>query len=153
MKELGFMEFKGFKGHQHYSSNPLLNAFLYANFHKNRSSKGMECMCYDDIGAIWLSGNFKPDHNTFWCFFKRNERFLRKVLFQVTFTSQMNGLLGLVLHVLDGTKIRAQISDNSGWHTKTLQKKLYEGIDEVMHTIETSGKSDDFEYHQRFCLN
>ena len=141
------MEFKGLEGNPHYSTDMLLKVWLYAYFRKVRSSRGMERMCYNDIGAIWLTGNHRPDHNTFWRFFNRNKRALREVLFQVTFTARKNGLVGLVLHALDGTKIRAQVSDSSGWHYPLLKKKLLSGIDEVLKELEESGKSEDFEYH------
>jgi hypothetical protein len=66
------------------------------------------------------------------------------VLFQVTYTAWKNGLVGLVLHALDGTKIRAWVSDDSGWHYPSLKKKLYSGIDEVLNEIEECGKGSSF---------
>jgi hypothetical protein len=55
-------------------------------------------------------------------------------------------LIGKVLHALDGTKIRARISDSSGWHYASMEEKQRAGIKEVMEEIEGSERSDDFNY-------
>ena len=145
-REYGFKEFKGEVGNPHYADSMQLKIWLYGYFNKVRSSRGLERMCCTDVGAIWLTGNHTLDHNTIWRFFDRNKKALQEVLLKVTFVAQMNGLIGMVLHALDGTKIRARISDKSGWHSPSMGKKLREGIREVMNEIEGNERSDGFNY-------
>ena len=145
-KEYGFKEFKGTEGNPHYADSMQLKIWLYGYFNKIRSSRGLERMCKSDVGAIWLTGNHTLDHNTIWRFFDRNKKAIQELLLKVTFVAQMNGLIGMVLHALDGTKIRARISDKSGWHHPSMVKKLREGIREVMNEIEGNERSDGFNY-------
>lgn len=144
--ELGFKEFKGTEGNPHYANSMQLKIWLYAYFNKARSSRDMERLCHNDIGMRWLTCNHTPDHNTLWRFFNMNKKSLQEVLLKVTFVAKMNGLIGMVLHALDGTKIRAQISDSSGWDYPSMEKKLRKGIREVMKEIEKKWKSDRSNY-------
>jgi transposase len=149
IEEIGFKVSKGTDGRPRYSSNLLLKVYLYGYFQRVRTSRGLERLCCNDLGMIWLTGRNNPDHNTIWRFFDENKKAISSLFVKVTYVARENGLLGLVLHALDGTKIRAQVSDASGWHKKTLEQKLAtleNGIKEIMRELEQSGEKDDGRY-------
>jgi len=157
LTEQGFsVSEEGVCGTNFYADDMLLKVWLYGYFHGVRSTRKLEELCLRDIGAIWLTGMHYPDHNTLWRFFNRNRSVFSEVLLKATFAAEQNGLIGLVLHALDGTKIRARVSDSSGWHKKSLEKKLKElsrGVSEVVGQVDASEKAERFEYAlpEEFC--
>ena len=74
----------------------------------------MEQACLDNIGVIWLTGNERPDFNTIGLFFRKNKKAIRNLLKQSVKVAASANLIGMVLHAVDGIKIRAQASRRSG---------------------------------------
>ena len=118
------MSVEGGSGTNFIADDLKLKAWLYAYYNKNYSLRELEKECSENINMIWLTEMTYPDHNTLWRFFKKNRKVLTAVLLELTFSAAENNQIGFVLHALDGTKIRAQVSNRSGWHKKTLEKKL-----------------------------
>jgi transposase len=117
LKERGFVLVReNFPGADFYAEEMELKVYLYGYFNGVMTSCKLEKMCHSDIGAIWFTGMHYPDHNTLWRFFKKNKGAFEKVLLEATFSAEQNNLISMVLHALDGTIIRAQVSDSSGWH-------------------------------------
>lgn len=149
LKELGFRESPGTEGHPHYSNDMQLKIWLYGYFHKKRSSRALEAACYNDMGMIWLTTNNKPDHNTLWTFWRNNKKAIRNLFKEVTREACKSGLIGLILHAIDGTKIKADVCDNKGWHLSDIKKKLSEldiAVDEIMELIERAENVDESIY-------
>lgn len=149
LKELGFRESPGNEGRPHYSNDIKLKIWLYGYFHKIRSLRGLESACYNHLGLIWLTGRNCPDHNTLWLFFRDNRKAIKKLFKAVTRKAKELGLIGLVLHALDGTKIKADVCDSKGWHSKDLKKTLKlldQGVEEVVDMIESSAMRGDESY-------
>jgi transposase len=149
LKELGFRERTAEEGRPSYGADLLLKAWLYGYLMRIRSSRALERACRENVGLIWLTGMNEPDHNTLWRFFSGNKKALRKVFGQGVKVAAKAGLVGLVLHAVDGTKIAAQASRRSAWHKADLEKaldRLESSIAETIARVEASEAEEQGEY-------
>ena len=62
MERLGFRVRIAEDGRPNYSANVQLKIWLYGYVTKNRTTRGLERMCMNDIGMLWLTGMQSPDH-------------------------------------------------------------------------------------------
>lgn len=109
----------------------------------------MERACREHISLLWLTGMNSPDHNTLWRFWRTNREALRSVFRQVVLVAHDSGLVGLALHAVDGTKIRACSSKRRGCHERELRELLQQldsSIEEAMSEVESSEESESGEY-------
>jgi transposase len=139
LKALGFKTRSVEDGRPSYSSNLQLRVWLYGYMTKNRSCRGLERACMEQIGMLWLTGMNHPDHTTLWRFWRDNKKPIGKVFGQLLQVAMSMNLVGLVMHAVDGTKILSQASDRKGWHRSSLKKKLGkldEAIDEILNQTE-----------------
>jgi len=116
---------------------------------KIRSRRGLERANREHLSLIWLTGMKYPDHNTLWRFWHVNRKALRGVFKQVVLVAHEAGLVGLVLHALDGTKIAADVSKSKICRRDCLIKLLKElddSIDEVMDEVEFAEYTEQGEY-------
>jgi transposase len=142
-------ESAGELGRPHYGNRLLLGAWIYGYMNQIRSSRKLERACREHVSLIWLLGRQEPDHNTLWRFWKRNRRAIRRVYRQVLAIAQEAGLIGLVLHALDGTKIQSAGSTSRGWYRKRLEKllkRLDERIDQMEREVEAAETGEVGEY-------
>lgn len=144
LDELGFKRRISFRdGRPSFSPELVLSIWLYGYYFKIHSSRKLEKACMENIGLIWLTGMNYPDHNTIWRFFDQNKTPLNNVFkSSVRIASEM-GLVGMVLHAVDGTKIQATASRKTALHRRDLEKLLKsvdEHIDKLMDEIETHEK-------------
>ncbi|MBN2541403.1 IS1182 family transposase [bacterium] len=142
---LGFITRKSHIGAPNYSSGLLLKVWLYGYYNKIYSTRGLERFCYNDIGMLWLTGMNHPDHNTLWRFFSNNRPALKKLFIKSVQLASELGLIGLVLHALDGTKIEADASSDNALHKKILKKdlaKLNKEIDNYFSTVEDQEEAE-----------
>ena len=149
LKGLGFRERKAKDGRPNYSADLLLKAWLYGYMSRIYSTRKLERACREHVSAIWLTGTNAPDHNTLWRFYKDNKRALRDMFKEGVKIAANVGLVGLALHAVDGTKIRARVAKSSGWHKSDLERilgKLDESVDEAMEEIEAAEEQERGEY-------
>jgi transposase len=147
LKALGFKT-RIEDGRPSYGSSLQLKVWLYGYMTKNRSSRGLERACLDQMGMLWLTGMNRPDHTTLWRFWRDNKEPIRKVFRQLLQVAASLNLVGLVLHAVDGTKILSQASDQQGWHRASLEKKLAkldEAIDEILKQTEQASAGEGAE--------
>ena len=150
LSKLGFREHACKDGRSPYSNDLKLKIWLYGYFHKIRSLRGLEAACSNDLGLIWLTGMNSPDHSTLGNFWRDNKKAIAKLFKESTRTAQKAELIGLVLQALDGTKIKADVCDSKGWHSKSLTKALKQldkGVEEVVDMIESSIQTEEASYH------
>ena len=146
---LGFKQRKSEDGRPSYAPDLLLKVWLYGYFDRIRSTRSLERACRDSIALIWLTGMNYPDHNTLWRFLSNNKEAIRKVFTQGVRVAAKADLLGMVLHAVDGTKIRARGSKWTAHHRKTLEEslsKLEQRIDEMLAEVEASEENEIGEY-------
>ncbi|MGB8657121.1 MAG: transposase [Candidatus Zixiibacteriota bacterium] len=135
----GFKERESEEGRPNYGVDLLLKVWLYGYFESIRSSRMLEKACRQQVGLLWLTGLHYPDHNTLWRFYRDNRRALKGIFVQGVRLAMKGGLVGMVLNAVDGTKIRADVSRESGLHQgrlKDLLRRVNESVEEVCDQIE-----------------
>jgi transposase len=146
---LGFKQPEATTGRPAYAVDLLLSVWLYGYLHRIRSTRDLERACREHISLLWLSGLHAPDHNTLWRFWRRNRRSLRGLFRQVVGVAYTSGLIGLAVHAVDGTKVRARCSKRSAWHKKELEEllgRLDASIDSAMAEVESREETESGEY-------
>jgi transposase len=148
LEGLGFKARTAEDGRPSYSASLLLKVWLYGYMTKNRSSRGLERACMDQMGMLWLTGMNVPDHTTLWRFWRDNQQPIRKIFRQLLQIATSMNLVGMVLHAVDGTKILSSASEQKAWHRSSLEKKLKQldkAIDEIMKQTERAAVEDKSE--------
>jgi transposase len=146
LKALGFTRRIATQGRPSYSADIMLSIWLYGFFMKMRSSRNLEKACMDSLGLMWLTGMNYPDHNTIWRFFRKNRKAIKKVFKQSVQLASSMGLVGMALHAVDGTKVRADVSNQKALHRGNLQAKL-DQIDTVIAEIIGRIESNETQDH------
>ena len=148
LKGLGFRTRAAEEGRPNYSAGLMVKVWLYGYVAKIRSTRGMERACMESMGMLWLTGMLSPDHTTLWRFWRDNQKPIRKLFKRLLQVAASLDLVGMVLHAVDGTKIRSQASEDKAWHRSSLEKtlaRLDEAIDEIMKQTEEASKQDSGE--------
>lgn len=149
LEELGFRGRKSERGRPNYALDLLLKVWLYGYFNRIRSTRDLERACHEHLSLIWLTGMKYPDHNTLWRFLRNNPKAIRKAFASGVRVAASTDLVGMVLHALDGTKIRAQASRHTAHHRKQLEQSLKElesKIEEMLSDVEAAEKEQEGEY-------
>jgi transposase len=149
LRELGFAESPGEEGRPHYGTDLLVKAWLWGYLNRIRSSRQLEKACRENLSLIWLVGRREPDHNTLWRFWARNREALQKLFREVVGVAVRAEVVGTVLHAVDGTKIQAVASMESGLYEGSLKKQLKrvdEWIAELEKEIEANEKREQGSY-------
>ncbi len=136
LETLGFVDPpREARGQPPFSCELLLSVWLYCYFRRVRSLRQMEAACAERLQLMWLTGMQRPDHNTLHRFFKGHRAALKKLARKVTQVAANAGLVDMVLHALDGTKLLAACSTNSALHRKRLLELLKEHGDEAVEEV------------------
>jgi transposase len=121
---LGFPVRMGIDGRPNYAADLLVKAWLYGYLHALRSSRKLERAGREQMGLIWLTGAHAPDHNTLWRFWRDYRGPLRQLLKALSRLAMRSGLIELVVHAVDGTKVVAQASKQGVLSRARLEREL-----------------------------
>lgn len=146
---LGFRERKSEEGRPPYSNDLLLKAWLYGYLARIRATRELERACREHLSLLWLTGRRAPDHNTFWRFWVANRRPLRAVFRAAVKVAAGQGLIGMICHAVDGTKIQAVASARTVEHREDLERALARveaSIAEMEAAVEKAEKEEGGEY-------
>ncbi len=149
LSAMGFQSRESEEGRPNYAADLLLKVWLYGYLTRIRSTRELERACREHLSLLWLTGRHAPDHNTLWRFWKENREGLRRVFRQVVKVAAANGLVGMICHALDGTKIRAASSRQTMEHRAGLEKQLERveaSIREMEQAVEEAQEREDGEY-------
>jgi transposase len=124
LAKLGFAMPISMEGRPPYAPGLLLKIWLYGYHHRVRSTRKLEAACRDQLPLLWLAGMIVPDHNSLWRFWRDNKPALRELFKQSVRLAVNAGLVGLALQAVDGTKIQAAASSQTGWSKEQMQKLL-----------------------------
>src|SRR3954463_3188364 len=101
------------RGRPAYEPSMMVALLLYAYARGNRSSRGIERACVEDIAYRVVAGNLAADHSTIAEFHCRHERPLAEVFSGVLGLCARAGLVSVGVVAIDGTKISANASSDA----------------------------------------
>ena len=100
-------------GRPAYEPSMMVALLLYAYARGNRSSRGIERACIEDVAYRVVAGNLAPDHSTIAEFRCRHERALGEVFSGVLGLCARAGLASVGVVAIDGTKMAANASSDA----------------------------------------
>ena len=98
------------QGRAAYEPSMMVSLLLYAYARGNRSSRGIERACREDVTYKLITAMRVPDHSTISEFRRRHERALGELFTLVLSLCREAGLVEVGVISIDGTKIRANAS-------------------------------------------
>jgi len=149
LRKLGFAVPASEVGGSFYAPDLLLKVWLYGYMHGIRSMRRLERACREHMGLIWLTGRKVPDHNSLWRFFDTNRKAISQLFKQSVKVAVKCEMVGMVVHAIDGTKIRSNSSWNKMVSSETLermQEKLDRSVADFMAEIERQDQEEFGEY-------
>jgi transposase len=97
-------------GRPAYEPSMMVALLLYAYARGNRSSRGIERACVEDVAYRVICSNLVPDHSTIAEFRVRHEDALAEVFTGVLRLCRRAGLVSVGVVAIDGTKVAANAS-------------------------------------------
>src|SRR3954449_12480270 len=101
------------RGRPAYEPSMMVALLLYAYARGNRSSRGIERACVEDVAYRVVTGNLAPDHSTIAEFRCRHEQALGDVFSGVLGLCARAGLVSVGVVAIDGTKMAANASSDA----------------------------------------
>jgi len=101
------------RGRPAYEPSMMVALLLYAYARGNRSSRGIERACIEDVAYRVVTGNLAPDHSTIAEFRCRHEQPLGEVFSGVLGLCARAGLASVGVVAIDGTKMAASASSDA----------------------------------------
>jgi len=101
------------RGRPAYEPSMMVALLLYAYARGNRSSRGIERACVEDVVYRIVTANLAPDHSTIAEFRCRHERPLGEVFSGVLGLCARAGLASVGVLAIDGTKMAANASSDA----------------------------------------
>ena len=126
------------------ANDVLLKIWLYGYLGRIRATRQLEKACKEHVSLLWLTGLKAPDHNTLWRFWAENRGALRKVFGASVKVAAAQGLIGMVCHAVDGTKLRAVASRRTTAHREDLEKVLAR-VEEELEKMEAEIEAAELE--------
>src|SRR4051794_31233110 len=114
------------RGRPAYEPSMMVALLLYAYARGNRSSRGIERACVEDVAYRVVAGNLVPDHSTIAEFRCRHERALGEVFSGVLGLCARAGLASIGVVAIDGTKMSANASVNANRDFGQIAREILE---------------------------
>jgi transposase len=121
---LGFVERRRPNRHRPYPVGPLLKVVLFAAVVRIVGHRPLAEACKRDLGLLFLCNFDPPKKSTIWRFWRDFHPALSRVFSILVRLAAEAGLVGMELHALDGTKMRAASSMHTAVHRDGEEKKL-----------------------------
>jgi len=142
-------------GHPAYHPKIMLKLLIMGAIDGIRSSRRLARLARENVVYMFLAGNLKPDFRTISDFRKNNADLISQVFKRVVDHARDAGLIRLGHVSIDGTKIRANAS-NEKYLTRDEVKLLERILEEIKEGIrvdeeedEEYGESDGYEMDER----
>jgi hypothetical protein len=114
----------------------VVGLLMYAYARGNRSSRGIERACREDVTYKLITAMRTPDHSTIAEFRRRHEAAVGELFVEVLVLCQEAGLVSVGVIAIDGTKIKASASRD--------QNRSYHGIvAEILDEAERIDREED----------
>src|ERR1700761_4057906 len=109
---------------------------LYAYARGNRSSRGIERACWEDVAFKVIAGMRTPDHSTIAEFRRRHEAEIAGLFDEVLGLCREAGLVSVGVITIDGTRIKANASMD--------QNRSYSGlVKDILREAEETDRRED----------
>jgi transposase len=118
-------------GRPAYEPSMMVALLLYAYARGNRSARGIERACVEDVAFRVVAGNLVPDHSTIAEFRRRHEHALGEVFSGVLGLCSRAGLASVGVVAIDGTKMSANAAINSNRDFGQIAREILEEAAEI----------------------
>jgi transposase len=124
------------QGRAAYDPEMMVQLLMYSYARGNRSSRGIERACREDVTYKLITAMRTPDHSTIAEFRRRHEAAISELFVGVLVLCQEAGLVSVGVIAIDGTKIKASASRD--------QNRSYHGIvAEILEEAERIDREED----------
>lgn len=114
-------------GRAAYEPSMMVALVLYGYATSERSSRGIERRCREDIAYRVITGNQTPDHATVARFIRRHQESLNELFGSVLRLCARAGLVDSGVVAVDGTKLTANASSDSNIDYDRIAREIIEG--------------------------
>jgi transposase len=118
-------------GRAAFEPSMMVSLLLYAYARGERSSRGIERKCVEDVAYRVIAAQQKPDHATIARFRARHEDALAELFSSVLGLCKQAGLVKVGVIAIDGTKIHANASHHSNLDYEQLAKEILKEAGEI----------------------
>jgi transposase len=118
-------------GRPAYDPSMMVSLLLYAYARGNRSSRGIERACVEDVAYRVIATNLVPDHSTIAEFRKRHETALAGLFTSVLALCNKAGLVSVGVIAVDGTKVHASASHHNNLDYERLARAILAEADRI----------------------
>jgi transposase len=133
-------------GRPAYDPKMMVALLLYAYAKGNRSSRGIERACVEDVAYRVICSNHVPDHSTIAEFRVRHERALADLFGEVLGLCGAAGLVRVGVIAIDGTKVAANASRDANRCYEQIAREVLEEarrIDEAEDELYGEARGDE----------
>jgi transposase len=114
----------------------MVSLLLYCYARGNRSSRGIERACWEDVAVKVITGMRTPDHSTIAEFRRRHEADIKLLFDDVLGLCKEAGLVSVGVITIDGTKIKANASMDQNRGYSAL-------VNEILREAEETDRLED----------
>jgi transposase len=130
-------------GRPAYEPSMMVALLLYAYARGNRSSRGIERACSEDVAHRIVAGNLVPDHSTIADFRVRHEAALAELFTGVLGLCRRAGLVSVGVVAIDGTRVHANASRDANRSYRQIAREI------LAEAAETDRREDELYGDQR----
>jgi len=134
------------RGYPPYDPRLMLKLLIYGYCTGQRSSRGIERRCQDDVGFRYLAAGAVPDYRSIARFRRRHQQALAGLFLQALRLCQRAGMVRLGKVALDGTKLRANASRHKAMSYQRMVERegqLEAEIDRMLAEAEKVDAAED----------
>ncbi len=121
----------GAAGRPAYDPAVMAALLMYAYARGNRSSRGIERACWEDVAYKVITGMRMPDHSTIAEFRRRHETEIAELFDDVLALCREAGLVSFGVITIDGTKVKANASMDQNCSYRELVTEILRGAEEI----------------------
>ncbi len=118
-------------GRAAFEPSMMVSLLLYAYARGERSSRGIERKCVEDVAYRVIAAQQKPDHATIARFRARHEDALSELFSSVLGLCKQAGLVKVGVIAIDGTKVHANASHHCNLDYEQLAKEILKEAGEI----------------------
>jgi transposase len=118
-------------GRPAYDPRVMVALLMYCYSRGNRSSRGIERACVEDVACRVIAANRVPDHSTIAEFRKRHEAALAALFSDVLGLCAEAGLVRVGVIALDGTKVQANASRFANLDYRQITRQILDEADRI----------------------